>query len=147
MNFRTQLAAGAAVALLMGLAACGGDDDDAATSDNSTDTTGSTSSGAGSTPEATHSGAGHSTGSSMITMKDNSFSPASLTVAPGDTIMVMNAGNARHDLQDDATKGKAFDSGDIEGGQEGTITAPDKAGEYPYVCTYHFGMNGTLTVK
>ena len=149
MKFRTTLAAAAAVAMLGGLAACGGDDDNDTASSNTS--SGNNSSGTiggevSSTPSASHA-AGHSDSSSMITMKDNSFSPAKLTVAPGTEIMIMNEGQAVHDLKDKDSDGKAFDSGDVAGGAEGSITAPDKAGNYPYKCTYHFGMEGTLTVK
>lgn len=145
MKFRTQFAAVAAVAALVGLAACGGGDDDEATSAGSTTTD---TSGAASTPKATPHPAGHSDSSAVITMgDDNTFSPAALTVAPGTTIEIKNPGSVRHNLKDDATKGKTFDSGDINGGENGTITAPDKAGSYPYACTYHFGMKGTVTVK
>ena len=148
MRFRTPLAAAAAVAVLVGLAACG-DDDETASSGTSTTTDTSVSGGAGEaapSPTVSHA-AGHSDSSSMITMTDNKFSPASLTVAPGTQVMVMNEGSAVHDLKDDATKGKTFDSGDIAGGENGSIKAPDKAGDYPYYCTYHFGMTGTLKVK
>ncbi len=149
MRFRTSLAAAAAVAMLVGLAACGGDDDDTASSGTSTTTTTDTAV-SGSTPEASadasHS-AGHSNSSAMITMTDNKFSPANLTVAPSTEVMVMNEGAAVHDLKDEKTKGKEFDAGDISGGADGSFTAPAKAGSYPYYCTYHFGMTGTLTVK
>lgn len=149
MRFRTPLAAAAAVAMLVGLAACGDDDDNTASSGTSTTTDTSVSgsaSEASSTPSASHA-AGHSDSSSMITMTDNKFSPAKLTVAPGTEIMVMNEGTAVHDLKDKATDGDTFDSGDVAGGADGTFKAPDKAGDYPYKCTYHFGMEGTLTVK
>ena len=149
MRFRTPLAATAAVVMLAGLAACGSDDDDTASSGTSTTTDTSVSGSAAeasSAPSAGH-GAGHSDSSAMITMSDNKFSPANLTVAPGTSVMVMNEGAAVHDLKDEKTKGKEFDSGDIAGGADGSITAPAKAGAYPYYCTYHFGMTGTLTVK
>lgn len=149
MKFRSQLAAAAAVAMLVGLAACGGDDDnDTASSGTSSSTTDNPIGGSASGPSATPShSAGHSDSSAMITMKDNTFSPANLTVAPGTSVMVMNEGAAVHDLKDEKTKGDVFDSGDIGGGKDGSITAPDETGDYPYVCTYHFGMTGTLTVK
>lgn len=149
MRFRTHLAAAAAVAMLVGLAACGDDDDETASSGTSTTTDNSISgsaSEASPSPSASHS-ADHGDISSMITMTDNKFSPAKLTVSPGAEIMVMNEGTAVHDLKDKDTDGDTFDSGDIAGGADGTITAPDKAGDYPYKCTYHFGMEGTLTVK
>lgn len=146
MKFRTQLAAVAAVAMLAGLAACGGGDDKEATAPGTSTTDTAGAGAAAATPDAGHP-AGHSDSSSMITMMDNSFAPADLTVKPGATIMVMNAGVARHDLKDKASSGKAFSSGDIDGGKDGSITAPAKAGDYPYKCTYHFGMEGTLHVK
>ena len=146
MKFRTTLAAAVAVAMLGGLAACGGDDDNDTASPGTSSAVDSPVGGSASEPSSTPShGAGHS--SAMITMADNSFSPASLTVAPGTTVMVMNEGAAVHDLKDEKTKGEEFDSGDIAGGQDGSITAPDEAGDYPYICTYHFGMKGTLTVE
>lgn len=145
MKFRTPLAAAAAVAMLVGLAACGSDDDDTASSGTST-TTDTAVSGGAAAPSPGHAG-GHSDSSAMITMSDNKFSPANLTVAPGSSVMVMNEGAAVHDLKDEKTKGKEFDSGDIAGGADGSVTAPAKAGSYPYYCTYHFGMTGTLTVK
>lgn len=149
MKYRTQLAAAAAVAMLVGLAACGDDDDETASSGTSTTTdtaiSGSASE-ASSAPSASHS-AGHTATSSMITMTDNKFSPAKLTVAPGTEVMVMNEGTAVHDLKDKDTNGDTFDSGDVASGADGTFKAPDKAGDYPYKCTYHFGMEGTLTVK
>ena len=146
MRFRTPLAAVAAVVMLAGLAACGSDDDTASSGTSTTNDT-STSVGAGAaSPDAGHP-AGHSDSASMITMTDNKFAPANLTVAPGTAVMVMNEGAAVHDLKDEKTKGKEFDSGDIAGGADGSITAPDQAGTYPYYCTYHFGMTGTLTVK
>ncbi|MBA3745387.1 cupredoxin domain-containing protein [Sporichthya sp.] len=143
MKFRTQLAAVAAVAMLVGLAACGGGDDEASSGTSTTTDT----SGAAATPDAGRPAGSGSAAASMITMKDNTFSPADLTVAPGASIMVMNAGTARHDLKDKDSNGKAFASGDLDGGKDGSITAPAKAGDYPYKCTYHFGMEGTLHVK
>ncbi len=145
MTFRTQLAAAAAVAMLVSLAACGGDDDEEATSSGTTTDTSTGTIGTAASPDGSHP-AGHS-GDAMITMKDNTFSPASLEVAPGAEIMVMNEGAAVHNLLDTDSKGKAFNSGDVAAGKEGSVTAPDKAGSYPYECTYHFGMTGTLKVK
>jgi plastocyanin len=138
MNFRTPLAAAAAVAMLVSLAACGGDDDKAASGSSGTSTT--------QTDTSTGTGTDHST-MAMITMMDNSFTPAAVEVAPGAEVMVMNEGAAVHNLKDSDSKGKAFDSGDVGGGKQASITAPTKAGSYKYECTYHFGMTGTLKVK
>ncbi|HUR73441.1 MAG TPA: cupredoxin domain-containing protein [Sporichthya sp.] len=133
--FRTPLAAAAAVALLVGLAACGTND--------------KTASSAPSTPQAdtsTHTSTDHGT-MAMVTMKETSFTPADLTVAPGAEVMVMNEGAEVHNLKDSHSKGKTFNSGDVGAGKSAMISAPTKPGNYPYECTYHFGMTGTLHVK
>lgn len=131
MRIRTQFAAIAAVAMLGTLAACGGGDDKAADAPAPAADTGSTPADSGAASGAT------------ITMMDNSFTPAALTVAPGTTISIVNKGNARHDLIDK----KTIDSGDINGGGMGSVVAPTAPGDYKYKCKYHFGMEGTLTVK
>lgn len=140
MRIRTQLAAIAAVALLGTLAACGGGDDDkAAEQPAAPDTSTGTSTGA----KSPATGSDTAAAGAKITMKDLKFDPVSLTVKPGAKIEIINADNARHDLTDK----KDIDSGDIEGLKNGSVTAPTAAGEYPYKCTYHFGMEGTLIVK
>lgn len=72
------------------------------------------------------------------------YQPASLTVAPGTQITVMNRDSAAHTVT--ANDG-SFDSGTIAGGQRGEITAPSKPGNYPYTCTVHPYMVGILIVK
>ena len=79
-----------------------------------------------------------------IMIKNFAYEPATLTVAPGATITVINQDSAPHTV----TAGdKSFDSGTITGGQRGTITAPAKPGSYSYICTIHQYMTGTLMVK
>ncbi len=45
-----------------------------------------------------------------------------------------------------ATKG-GFDTGDIPAGQSKSITAPNTPGSYPYICSIHQYMAGTLVVS
>ena len=79
-----------------------------------------------------------------IVIKNFAYEPATLTVAPGAPITVINQDSAPHTV----TAGdKSFDSGTIAGGQRGTITAPAKPGSYSYICTIHQYMTGTLIVK
>ena len=79
-----------------------------------------------------------------IVIKNFTFMPASLTVAPGTKITVINQDQAPHTV----TAGdKSFDSRTISGGQRGEITAPTKPGSYPYICTIHQYMKGTLIVQ
>ena len=70
------------------------------------------------------------------------FAPATLTVNRGDTVVWVNKDPFPHTV---TAKG-AFDSHDIAAGKSWKYVAR-KAGEYPYICTFHPNMKGTLTVK
>ena len=82
--------------------------------------------------------------SNTIVIKNFSFVPASLTVAPGTKITVINEDQAPHTV---TANDKSFDTGVITGGQRGDLTAPSKPGSYPYLCTIHQYMTGTLIVQ
>ncbi|MDA8047076.1 MAG: cupredoxin domain-containing protein [Actinomycetota bacterium] len=77
-----------------------------------------------------------------IVIKNFTFVPARLTVAPGATVTVHNEDSATHTVT-----GKPFDTGDIRGGTTTTFTAPGQPGTYPYMCTIHQYMTGTLVVS
>ena len=96
-------------------------------------------------PSGGSSGSGSgSGGSDAITIQNFAFSPARLTVAPGATVTVTNKDQVTHTLT--ATKG-GFDTGDIAAGQSKTFTAPKTPGRYPYICSIHQYMTGTLVVS
>jgi plastocyanin len=122
----------AAAAVLLLASACGGG------GDNSPSITTSP------TPSSPAS-ASASPGAVRITMKDFTFSPATLTVKAGEKVTVVNEDSAAHTVT--ATEGGAFDTGNIPGGKSGTFTAPSEVGSYPFVCTLHPNMTGTLTVR
>lgn len=83
-------------------------------------------------------------GAPAITIKDFEYG-APLTVAPGAVVTVTNMDSAGHTVT--ADQGQAFDV-DVRGsGGTATFTAPSAPGSYPYHCTYHPNMHGTLTVK
>lgn len=83
-------------------------------------------------------------GAPAITIKDFEYG-APLTVAPGAVVTVTNMDSAGHTVTADT--GRAFDA-DVKGsGGTATFTAPTAPGSYPYHCTYHPNMHGTLTVK
>jgi plastocyanin len=82
--------------------------------------------------------------SNTIVIKDFAFIPASLTVAPATKITVINEDQAPHTV---TARDKSFDTGTISGGQRGEFTAPTKPGTYPYICTVHPYMTGTLIVQ
>lgn len=69
-----------------------------------------------------------------------------LTVKPGQKVTVTNQDSVVHTLTD--KKSHLFDTGDIAAsGGKGTFTAPTKPGRYPFGCTIHPDMQGTLIVK
>ncbi|ACU72852.1 blue (type 1) copper domain protein [Catenulispora acidiphila DSM 44928] len=84
------------------------------------------------------------TTAAQIVIDNFAFSPANLTVHPGQSITVVNHDSTTHTLT--AGSGGAFDTGAINPGKSATITAPATAGTYPYVCSIHASMHGTLTV-
>ena len=67
-----------------------------------------------------------------------------LTVAPGTKINIANNDTVEHSVTSD-TAG-AFDQ-DVDGNEKATVTAPSQPGEYPFHCSYHPNMKGTLIVK
>ena len=79
-----------------------------------------------------------------ITIKDFAYGDP-LTVAPGVTVSITNMDTAAHTVT--ADEGSAFDAEVKGGGGTATFTAPSAPGSYPYHCTFHPGMHGTLIVK
>jgi len=80
--------------------------------------------------------------SKQITVKNNSFDPSATTVPVGSTVTWTWAqGSVVHNIM--------FDDGQKSADQSsGTYSRMfDKAGSYPYHCTIHPGMNGTVTVQ
>lgn len=84
-------------------------------------------------------------GTQALTIDESfAFGPASLVVSPGTRIAVLNQDRAPHTV---TAVNKSFDSGTIPAGQRGEFTAPRSPGTYPYICTIHPSMTGTLIVK
>jgi len=79
----------------------------------------------------------------MITMANMSFGEP-ITVAPGAKITVKNDDSAEHSVTSQ-TDG-VFDV-HVDAGEQGTLTAPSKPGEYAFYCVYHPSMKGTLIVQ
>jgi plastocyanin len=111
--------------------------------------------GSSSTASATASTSASATGSSAsqktgttdtITIKNFMFSPDSLTVAPGAVVTVRNEDSVTHTLTD-KTDQTLFNTGSVGPDQTKTFKAPDKPGSYPFFCTIHQYMTGTLVVR
>lgn len=83
-----------------------------------------------------------------VSMQDNVFVPANITVAPGETITFTNDGNNPHTATSDDG---AFDTGTVNAGGSGSISIASP-GTYPYFCRFHgaaggIGMAGVITVQ
>lgn len=98
------------------------------------------------TKPAASSGSGGAT-STTIVIKNYAFHPTSLTVKPGATITVRNEDQTPHTVTAASPHSGAFNTGDIPGGSTKVFTAPSGAGSYPFMCTIHPFMTGTLTVS
>jgi plastocyanin len=83
-----------------------------------------------------------------ILMKDEEFVPKEKTIGVGTTVKWINKDNAKHNVASGTpyTPTKQFHSKRMKKGDE-FIHKFDKAGTYPYFCTYHEEMTGTITVK
>jgi len=79
--------------------------------------------------------------STSVSMQDYSFSPASLSIAVGDSVTWVNDGEEDH-----TATGGGFDTGIVAPGASATETF-SSAGTFSYVCTLHSNMKGTLTVS
>jgi plastocyanin len=127
--WRAHLTAVALVGLLLALTGC------------------SSSGGSGTTSTTTRASATAipSGGGSRIIISDFKFSPPALTVKPGARVEVLNQDTTTHTVT--ATGSAKFNTGNVAPGQSATFTAPTAPGTYPYICTIHQFMKGTLTVR
>lgn len=137
---RRRLAVAAVAGALLALPGCS---DSSGGSTSSTTTPGATTT----TPGATTTTASPSApaGSAQIVIQNFAFSPATLTVHPGVQVVALNKDTTTHTVT--ATDNTSFSTGDIAPGKSATFTAPKKAGTYPYICSIHPFMKGTLTVS
>jgi plastocyanin len=78
-----------------------------------------------------------------VEMSDFEFFPAKLTVNVGTEVTWVNRDSVPHNaVAGDA----AFDTGTLNGGDSWSAVL-DQPGTYAYVCTFHPGMEATLTVR
>ena len=96
----------------------------------------------GSAEPDTSAGETDEAGGADITMRDNVFEPSSLEVAAGTEVVAENAGQRAHNW---VSRDAGLNSGDLGPGETTSFTFTDP-GTYEYVCTYHPGMEGTVTV-
>ena len=77
------------------------------------------------------------------TTSSNNFSPSGTTIVHGQTVCWQNNGSVAHTVT--SNDGTSFNS-DLPTGQIFLHTFP-AAGSFPYHCSIHSGMTGTITVN
>lgn len=79
----------------------------------------------------------------IVEIRNLEFTPAQLTIAPGDTVTWINNDVLVHtSTADDGS----WDSGSLANGDEWSVTF-DEAGEFDYSCTPHPVMTGVIIVE
>lgn len=127
------VAAGATVALLG--TACGDGNP------NPSPSGGGSSSGSGSVGSASATGKADTTVKQVTGQK---FSPDSVNVKVGQTVEWVNADTIAHNVT--FTGHDDLSNGNMNQGDTWYVTFT-QAGSYPYQCTFHSGMTGTVTVS
>jgi len=83
--------------------------------------------------------------SGEVTINNFAFNPGEIVVKPGAKISVTNQDSVGHSFTSD--DGQSFDTGVLSQGKSATVTAPITPDTYPFHCTPHPNMQGTLVVK
>jgi plastocyanin len=102
------------------------------------------------TATATASASGSEATSALASASTATITIASMnygdpvTVPPGAQIAIKNNDSVEHSVTSD-TAGKF--TVDVDGNEQGTLSAPSEPGEYAFHCKYHPSMHGTLIVK
>ena len=100
-----------------------------------------------STPSPTPSPSGSSVAASIVTgastMTTTAYTPNAITVSVGGTVTWTNNDSTSHTS---TANGGAWNSGSIAPGGKFTMTF-SAAGSFPYHCSIHPGMVGTVTVQ
>ncbi|MBT2538468.1 cupredoxin domain-containing protein [Arthrobacter sp. ISL-69] len=98
---------------------------------------------ASNTPSAPSAAASAPANEPVITIRDFAYEvPAS--VSPGAMVTVTNADRAPHTV---TVKNEGGFDVEVPAGGTVTFQAPDTAGEYGIICSFHPQMTGTLIIK
>lgn len=86
---------------------------------------------------------GCTSGSSTVSIQNTSFSPSTLNIPGGTTVMWVNNDNVEHEVVSD---NGVFDSGVLSPGESFNFTFTE-AGDYPYHCSLHPSLIGIIVVS
>ena len=78
----------------------------------------------------------------VVIITDNVFTPASISLPAGRIVRWLNQGSQPHTV---TANNASFNSGAIPAGSNFQLSFP-AAGTFPYQCTIHVGMTGSVTV-
>lgn len=78
-----------------------------------------------------------------VAMRDIEFKPRNLTIDPGDTVRWENQESEPHNA---IGENRSFETPVINEGETSEHTF-QRSGDYPYFCSIHQGMDGTITVR
>jgi len=95
-------------------------------------------------PAGAQAAATTTAGTITVGMAGSQFGSATADVKVGDTVVFKNDDAIAHTAT--ATEGASFDSGTMEPGATFEYVAKH-AGTIAYLCEFHAGMTGTLTVR
>ena len=79
----------------------------------------------------------------IVHIKNYAYAPATVTVRPGAIVRFINDDDDAHTV---TSTTKAFDSGGLDTNEKWTHTFA-KAGKFPYLCSLHPQMRGTIIVS
>jgi plastocyanin len=79
----------------------------------------------------------------QVTIRDFAFDPPDLSVAVGTTVTWTNEDNTTHTVT--GTDPGPIASPDLDHGETYSVTF-DQTGTFPYICSIHTQMTGTVTV-
>jgi plastocyanin len=99
---------------------------------------------AGETPSSPAAGGGAGQAATQVTIADVKYSPETIEIKKGDTVAWINNDLTPHTVT--SQNGSELNSGSIEAGSSWNHTF-QQTGTFPYYCTFHTEMKGTVTVK
>ena len=82
----------------------------------------------------------------IISITDFVFAPSTLTVKAGSPVTWVNQGNTAHQVVSDKSSAVQFSSNEMQRGYSYSFTFT-KPGTYPYHCSIHPSMVGTIIVE
>ncbi len=93
---------------------------------------------------ATQPAGGSATSAAKVDIADFKYGPSAITVKKGGSVTWTNSDDAPHTATQ-TPGGSGFDTGTLDKGASKTVSFAD-TGTFPYVCSFHAFMHGTVRV-